>query len=332
MSSYTSVRNGGRSSSGCESPYAVYPPTYSSGWAPGIGVIPQSDPVPLNTIVPGSVRPTEAQLNTAYGYAIQREDGSFTRLIRADNLEPINGISQSQGPEGLIIVPEPRQPSPRRQHTEIYIPRTIVDDLHNSVTRHRAMTNTSQASSSDPTQIAIDAIVAQSGMSSPPSRAPFFKREKIYCDKWIHEGVCAFTQMGCKYKHEMPMDRATQQTLGLNHGLPNWYRRAYGVNLSSPPTDSPIGSIASLPNSNRLAGPWRRIESSPSMNNGGREQSHGPPGRRASFGPIGSPIGPPAFQSNGKADPYAHFNLGPIKDEQESNADSHNVTWPGRHH
>src|SRR5690349_3432924 len=117
--------------------------------------------------------------------------------------------------------------------------------------------------------MAIDAIVAQSSMSSPPSRAPFFKREKIYCDKWIHEGVCAFTQMGCKYKHEMPMDRATQQTLGLNHGLPNWYRRAYGVNLSSPPTGSPIGSIASPHSGNRLAGPWRRIEGGPSMNNGG---------------------------------------------------------------
>ncbi|KAH6675692.1 hypothetical protein B0J14DRAFT_561405 [Halenospora varia] len=44
---------------------------------------------------PGSACPSEAQLNTAYGYAIQREDGSFTRLIRADNLEPINGIAQS---------------------------------------------------------------------------------------------------------------------------------------------------------------------------------------------------------------------------------------------
>lgn len=126
MSSYTSGHNGGRSSGGGESSYAVYPPpTYPPGWVPGVGVVPQSDQVPLSTIVPGSVRPTEAQLNTAYGYAIQRQDGSFTRLIRADNLEPINGIPQSQGPQGLIIVPEPRQPSPRRQLAEVYIPRGV---------------------------------------------------------------------------------------------------------------------------------------------------------------------------------------------------------------
>jgi hypothetical protein len=51
------------------------------------------------------------------------------------------------------------------------------------------------------------------------------KKVKIYCDKWVHEGVCAFTQQGCKYKHEMPFDKATQITLGLFHGLPNWYKK-----------------------------------------------------------------------------------------------------------
>lgn len=93
------------------------------------------------------------------------------------------------------------------------------------------------------------------------------RREKIYCDKWIHEGVCAFTQMGCKYKHEMPMDKATQLSLGLNHGIPNWYRRAYEVNLNqtaSPPALLP----APTPSSNsRVEGPWRRLEALPS--NGG---------------------------------------------------------------
>jgi hypothetical protein len=37
----------------------------------------------------------------------------------------------------------------------------------------------------------------------------------------------AFTQVGCKYKHEMPTDKATQLSLGLSHGFPNWYRRAH---------------------------------------------------------------------------------------------------------
>ncbi len=48
---------------------------------------------------------------------------------------------------------------------------------------------------------------------------------KIYCDKWVHEGVCAFTQQGCKYKHEMPVDKATQHQLGLFLGYPMWWKR-----------------------------------------------------------------------------------------------------------
>jgi hypothetical protein len=67
-------------------------------------------------------------------------------------------------------------------------------------------------------------------MSLPP------RREKIYCDKWIHEGVCAFTQMGCKYKHVMPTDKATQMSLGLNHGFPSWDRRAYHSHSNPHPT------------------------------------------------------------------------------------------------
>lgn len=51
------------------------------------------------------------------------------------------------------------------------------------------------------------------------------KKNKIYCDKWVHEGICAFTQQGCRYKHEMPYDKATQRSLGLFHGLPPWWRK-----------------------------------------------------------------------------------------------------------
>lgn len=50
------------------------------------------------------------------------------------------------------------------------------------------------------------------------------KKAKIYCDNWVHYGACAFTQQGCKYKHEMPHDRETQLSLGLFNGLPSWYK------------------------------------------------------------------------------------------------------------
>lgn len=98
----------------------------------------------------------------------------------------------------------------------------------------------------------IDSIVAKASISPvvPPKS---LRREKIYCDKWIHEGVCAFTQLGCKYKHEMPMDKATQLSLGLNHGIPTWYKRAQAVQIRPdaqlPDTSSPL----------RTTGPWRRM-------------------------------------------------------------------------
>ena len=65
---------------------------------------------------------------------------------------------------------------------------------------------------------------------------------KIYCDKWVHEGVCAFTQQGCKYKHEMPMDKATQHQLGLFLGYPMWWKRRQAELIRvQQPQGSPAG-------------------------------------------------------------------------------------------
>lgn len=89
---------------------------------------------------------------------------------------------------------------------------------------------------------------------------PSLRREKIYCDKWVHEGTCAFTQVGCKYKHEMPMDKATQVSLGLNHGVPNWYRRQHGLSVS--PQSGANGQIEQVGTPaggcSRTSQSWRR--------------------------------------------------------------------------
>ena len=108
---------------------------------------------------------------------------------------------------------------------------------------------------SDKSQLQIDSII-QRNSTTPVTPVRPQRREKIYCDKWIHEGVCAFTQMGCKYLHEMPTDKATQVSLGLNHGLPTWYRRAQMVDIRPSPPVNPIPPTVSNPN--RLSGPWRR--------------------------------------------------------------------------
>ena len=77
--------------------------------------------------------------------------------------------------------------------------------------------------------------VASSVVSPAAATTPAItKKRKIYCDKWIHDGTCAFTQIGCKFKHEMPLDRETQLSVGLNHGLPVWFKRAHGMSDKSP--------------------------------------------------------------------------------------------------
>ncbi|RKF81413.1 putative c-x8-c-x5-c-x3-h type zinc finger protein [Golovinomyces cichoracearum] len=161
---------------------------------------PLTGSIPLSSIRPGAISPSEAQLDLAFAYGIRRSDGRVTRLVRADflNTPYMNPqIPPWQPEEGLIVLPEPRQLSPDR--------RKGYDPL---ITQ----------------QLQIDTIV-NTGLNNGVTVAPR-RRQKIYCDKWVHEGVCAFTQIGCKFKHEMPSDKATQISLGLNHGYPSWYRRA----------------------------------------------------------------------------------------------------------
>ncbi|KAI8171783.1 Chromatin remodeling factor mit1 [Colletotrichum sp. SAR 10_65] len=127
-----------------------------------------------------------------YAYCLDRGNGNYTRLVPADTLPPLVGIPAVQhGAEGMLVLPSPRG----------------LDHQNPSGGTIQPVAFKKR----------IDHIVASS--PAPP------KKPKIYCDKWVHEGVCAFTQQGCKYKHEMPLDKATQHSLGLFHGLPTWWKK-----------------------------------------------------------------------------------------------------------
>ncbi|KAF4925312.1 Chromatin remodeling factor mit1 [Colletotrichum viniferum] len=127
-----------------------------------------------------------------YAYCLDRGNGNYTRLVPADTLPPLVGIPAVQhGAEGMLVLPSPRG----------------LDHQNPSGGTIQSVAFKKR----------IDHIVASS--PAPP------KKPKIYCDKWVHEGVCAFTQQGCKYKHEMPLDKATQHSLGLFHGLPTWWKK-----------------------------------------------------------------------------------------------------------
>ncbi|KAG4443487.1 hypothetical protein IFR05_001057 [Cadophora sp. M221] len=290
--------------------------------------------IPLSSVCPGAVWPTKDQLDTAYAYGIRREDGSFTRLLRADEF-PTAGIPPCQGPEGLMILPSPMQHAPSPSIQDRMVPMEVVQQLPpvNLVVQRPGLPM--RPVSYDSTQQHIDSIV-QSSTVSPPAR----RREKIFCDKWIHEGVCAFTQMGCKYKHEMPLDRATQLTLGLNHGIPSWYRRAYAITLR--PSSPPMPPVFSSPNNGRRTeGPWRRLEGlPPKMGNngngngvnqgtygnsmGGGMQSGSRGGNRSAFGPIGPP--PQNQNQNFSNNPYSTLKV----EEEAEDDDEDEMLYKGR--
>lgn len=71
----------------------------------------------VTSVSPGPVFPSKDQLTVAYGYAIRREDGTYTRLLRADELRGLNiGVPPTQeGAEGLIVLPSPDLPVPEKR-------------------------------------------------------------------------------------------------------------------------------------------------------------------------------------------------------------------------
>ncbi|KIL96356.1 hypothetical protein FAVG1_01100 [Fusarium avenaceum] len=126
-----------------------------------------------------------------YAYCVKRPDGRYTRLVPADMLPNLNELPATQtSAQGMVLLPD----------LHMQPPQGVARMNHPVTVKNR-----------------IDRIVAT---TSPAQQ----RRTKIYCDKWIHDGTCAFTQQGCKYKHEMPFDKATQQSLGLFHGFPKWWR------------------------------------------------------------------------------------------------------------
>ncbi|KAI1631727.1 hypothetical protein F4809DRAFT_653798 [Biscogniauxia mediterranea] len=189
----------------------------------------------------------DAQIDTSYAYCYDRGNGQYTRLIPADMLPPLRDVpAVQQSCSNMIVLPQPRAlpPNGRSSNTEPVVVRSPP---------------TTPTSPTDTIQSRIDNIVASTpptpthnpplttSSSSLTSTGPAGggggggggggpggggggvggpqRRPKIYCDKWVHEGVCAFTQQGCKYKHEMPFDKVTQHQLGLFHGFPAWWKK-----------------------------------------------------------------------------------------------------------
>ncbi|KAM3074687.1 hypothetical protein ACMFMG_008112 [Clarireedia jacksonii] len=292
---------------------------------------------PITSIRPGHAFIMPEQLESAYAYAIERADGVYTRLIPADMLPHLSQIPQHQGPEGLIILPPPRATSPKPDAPPELVSNVIVSKLQNFSSNDIRNYQGHTRGSGDQMQFAIDNILASNSptrgmisgemvptisMTATPAR-----REKIYCDKWVHEGTCAFTQVGCKYKHEMPTDKVTQLSLGLSQGFPNWYRRAHGLNPSPPMTTVPIMGAA------RTSASWRRQDTASVPGIPTSQENAGFGGhydRRNSFGPIGPPThhnGNRRLTTPSQSRDYKQFI--PLQDHGTGDNDNESVIYPG---
>ncbi len=74
--------------------------------------------------------------------------------------------------------------------------------------------------------------------------------KKIYCNYWLRKGECDYTQQGCMYKHEMPLDKATLASLGLRE-VPRWYRDLWASKATATRTQK----------FENLERPWRGVHS-----------------------------------------------------------------------
>ncbi|KAJ5082803.1 Zinc finger CCCH-type [Penicillium argentinense] len=70
------------------------------------------------------------------------------------------------------------------------------------------------------------------GCSTPPTPTNQQDQSKKLCSYWIRKGECGFTQVGCKFRHEMPLDAAGLAKEGLRD-IPEWYRLAHGIPKNS---------------------------------------------------------------------------------------------------
>ncbi|EPE09903.1 c-x8-c-x5-c-x3-h type zinc finger protein [Ophiostoma piceae UAMH 11346] len=143
-----------------------------------------------------------------YAYCLDRGNGMFTRLIPADTLPMMGNVPPLLASSyGMKVLPDP--PLQTQSPTMPMHLARVSSHLFPAASR-RQMYN---------------------GPAPPPSAFSHSfgqrpgKKNKIYCSKWVHDGTCAFTQQGCKYKHEMPHDTKTQRDLGLFQGYPAWYKK-----------------------------------------------------------------------------------------------------------
>ncbi|OQE43078.1 hypothetical protein PENCOP_c003G08614 [Penicillium coprophilum] len=210
------------------------------------------DELPTNITIRGVSRTLnagETQGMTSCGLATQRPEPWF-----------VDGVTQSSGGEAgkeplqdmhsllLQMITNNNVPEPMRGSAQAI--------LFQGVDRHGLSGDSTLNGGLSPVAPAFFTKNPQMGNK----HAPVSKKE--YCSYWIRHGECDYSQQGCLYKHEMPVDMAMIEKLGLRD-IPRWYREKYNVpSLLHSSQTRPQLAIADQPAMRALPSPASTIDES----------------------------------------------------------------------
>ncbi|RDW81115.1 uncharacterized protein DSM5745_04672 [Aspergillus mulundensis] len=156
-------------------------------------------------------------------FFVHRSDGSITPLIAVDEL-----------PTNITIHGAPRVLSPDQTNGMLSLgflkTRGHFYQVEGAVSANALLQqNTSQTTNPS----TAGALVLNNGGNAgagnhqrPHNRNN--NNNKEFCSYWVRHGECDYQQQGCLYKHEIPLDRAGLEKLGLRD-IPRWYREKYGI-------------------------------------------------------------------------------------------------------
>lgn len=110
----------------------------------------------------------------------------------------------------------PRLPSP--DHTQRKMPAFIGSDRSQFGNAYMLLDREDYAHSVAPPE-----VTAPKGLRAdfPRRPSPDQTEKKGYCMFWLRRGECDYMQKGCRYLHEMPVDKETREKIGLRK-IPEW--------------------------------------------------------------------------------------------------------------
>ncbi|KAK5999612.1 hypothetical protein QM012_005269 [Aureobasidium pullulans] len=213
--------------------------------------------------------PAQSTLTPMLKFFIKRDDGSLVPLVPVDELPddvrlvgvPLN-LAASQAKDmlflghdssirkkfslaGAVSIKESVAPSLVAMR---YTPQSEIAPHIDRVPQHmHTQSLPGPTSAFIPTQIPLSLSKSRPLYNErplPPSGIEPDQRKKIYCTYWIqNQGQCAYKQQGCIYKHEMPEDKETLESIGLK-SAPAWWRKEQARKKSKAKRTDRNGSIS----------------------------------------------------------------------------------------